>query len=214
MTRSDTNSSQTPEHWSRAAIACLIFAIGGFASLWFVVGLFLCAFAAVCGHIARHDTAAGNVKGRGLATTGLVISYFSMLSFPVLVVIAVATVPALDMWEEEKGANQRLESQAKVGSLFAACEDFSRDNNARYPLEWDQLSGRYIPGHELRKILSSPYPGGLTQAFEMVPHDRPVIPAISDSVIVIQEIAPPQETQIAVVYANGTVKSIHNPDHE
>ena len=57
-------------------------------------------------------------------------------------------------------------------------------------MEWEQLAGRYIPGHELRKLLHSPYKGGVAQAFEIVPHDRPVLPAIADSVIVIQEIAP------------------------
>ena len=81
-------------------------------------------------------------------------------------------------------------------------------------MEWEQLAGRYIPGHELRELLHSPYKGGVARAFEIVPHDRPVLPASIDSVIVIQEIAPKTEPQIAVVYANGTVKSIHNPDHE
>ena len=51
-------------------------------------------------------------------------------------------------------------------------------------------------------------------AFEIVPHDRPVLPAIADTVIVIQEIAPTEIEQISVVYADGTVKSIHNPDYE
>jgi hypothetical protein len=51
-------------------------------------------------------------------------------------------------------------------------------------------------------------------AFEIVPHDRPVLEAIGDSVIVIQEIAPPRVSEIAVVYANGRVAGLHNPDHE
>ncbi|MEM9283583.1 MAG: DUF4190 domain-containing protein [Verrucomicrobiota bacterium] len=213
-----SNTPSTPQvpaiHWSRAAIACFIFAIAGFFSVWLVIGLFLAAIAAVCGHVARHDTASGNKKGRRLATTGLVFSYLAIFSFPILVLIAGLSVPALDKWKEEQGASLREESMAKSGSLFAACEDFARANQNRYPASWNELSGRYIPGHELRKLLRSPYPDGLSEAFEIVPHDRPVLPAISDSVIVIQEIAPPSESRIAVVYADGTVKSIHNPSHE
>ena len=45
-------------------------------------------------------------------------------------------------------------------------------------------------------------------------HDRPVLQAINDSVIVIQEIAPSQISQIAVVYADGSVSTLHNPDYE
>jgi len=128
--------------------------------------------------------------------------------------IAVGTLPTLTIYEEERNESNREVSKTRVESLYAACEDFARENNGRYPLEWEQLTGRYIPGHELRKLLRSPYRGGTAMAFEIVPHDRPVIPAIADSVIVIQEIAPKSEPQIAVVYANGTVKLIHNPDHE
>ena len=47
-----------------------------------------------------------------------------------------------------------------------------------------------------------------------MPHDRPVLAAIAESLIVIQEIAPATESQIAVVYADGTVKLIHNPDYQ
>jgi len=39
-----------------------------------------------------------------------------------------------------------------------------------------------------------------------------VLDAIAESVIVIQEIAPATEKEIAVVYADGQVKSIYNPD--
>ena len=179
-----------------------------------MVGLFLSAFGAVCGHLGRHATAGGKLRGGRLATVGLCLSYFSMLSFPVLVLIVSASFPALTMWETQRVSTQRLESQAKAESLYAVCEDFARANKGHYPLEWSQLSGRYIAGHELRKILRSPYDGGAVEAFEIVPHDRPVLAAIVDSVIVIQEISPSNEPQIAVVYANGFVKSIHNPNHE
>ena len=206
--------SDSAKHWSKAAIASLILAIAGFFSVGIVVGLFLAAIAVVCGHVARHNAKEQNLHGGKVAVTGIVIGYLAMLSFPFWMLIAVGTLPALSIYEEGKNESNREVSKIRVESLFAACEDFARENSGRYPVEWEQLAGRYIPGHELRKLLHSPYKGGVAQAFEIVPHDRPVLPAIADSVIVIQEIAPKTEPQIAVVYANGTVKSIHNPDHE
>jgi hypothetical protein len=61
---------------------------------------------------------------------------------------------------------------------------------------------------------SSQPTAGSGRAFELVRHDRPVLQAINDSVIVIQEIAPSQISQIAVVYADGSVSTLHNPDYE
>lgn len=202
------------EHWSRTAIASAILSVMGFFSLWIGVGLFLAAAGAVCGHVARYVTFEEGLRGRRLGTLGVVLGYFSMLSFPVILVIASLSFPAFSMWQSERDANQREASEAKGSRLFLACEAYSRANRGRYPAEWENLSGRFIGGKELGETLRSPHEGGRAIAFEIVPHDRPVLDAIADSVIVIQEIAPPDVRQITVVYANGTVKSIHNPDHQ
>ncbi|MDF1823391.1 MAG: DUF4190 domain-containing protein [Verrucomicrobiales bacterium] len=213
MTKSTTPSS-TPLHWSRTAIASAVLAVMGFASLWLVIGLFLAAAGAVCGHVARFDTLEGGIRGRRLATFGVFASYFSMLSFPVLLIVASLSFPAFSMWQSERNASQRESSQVQASRLFLACEAYSRSNRGRYPAELKALSGRFIGGKELRDALQSPYEGGSNIAFELVPHDRPVLDAIADSVIVIQEIAPSTVKEIAVVYADGTVKSIHNPDYQ
>ncbi|MEM6916816.1 MAG: hypothetical protein AAF491_09645, partial [Verrucomicrobiota bacterium] len=68
-------------------------------------------------------------------------------------------------------------------------------------------------GKELRDVIRGPHEDGKSVAFEKVPHQRPLHEANSDTVIVKQEIAPSHIRQITVVYANGIVKSIHNPDH-
>lgn len=204
--------TSTGEHWSRCAIASLVLAVIGFATLGLFVGLFLAAAGAVCGHVARHYTGPGKMRGRGLATTGVAIGYLAMFSFPVLVLVVSASFPAFDFWKEEQLASRREASQAQASRLFLACESYARSNAGRYPTDWQQLSGRYLSPKDLRDSLRSPYPGGKVEAFEIVPHERPVLDAIADTVIVIQEIAPPSEPQIAVVYADGTVKSIHNPD--
>ncbi|MDF1658051.1 MAG: DUF4190 domain-containing protein [Verrucomicrobiales bacterium] len=213
MTQTST-PAKTPDHWSRTAIASAILAIMGFLSLGLVVGLFLAAAGAVCGHVARYDTSEKEMRGRRLATLGIAVGYFSMLSFPILLSIISLSFPAFSMWQTELNASQREESQARGSSLFLACEAYSRVNRGRYPLEWDDLSGRFIGGKELKDALQSPYEKGQSVAFEIVSHDRPVLDAIADSVIVIQEIAPSDVKEIAVVYADGTVKSIHNPDYQ
>ena len=213
------SSMSSPEsdrsvQWSKAAIASLILAITGFFSVGIVVGLFLAAIATVCGHVARHNAEINDLRGGRVAVTGIVIGYLAMLSFPLWVVIAVGTFPTLMFYEEGRNEIARDASKARLESLYAACEDFARENNNRYPTDWDQLTGRYIPGYELRNLLRSPYTGGASRACEIVPHDRPVLAAIAESLIVIQEIAPATEQQIAVVYADGTVRLIHNPDYK
>ncbi|MEM1440825.1 MAG: DUF4190 domain-containing protein [Verrucomicrobiota bacterium] len=208
-----TSPAIATEHWSRTAIASGILAVMGFLSLGLVIGLFFAAAGAVFGHVGRYITAEEGLRGRRLATMGVAVGYISMLSFPILLVIASLFFPALSMLQSKLDADQREASEAKGSELFLACEAYSRANRGRYPVEWESLSGRFMGGKELRDTLRSPHENGKAVAFEIVPHDRPVLDAIADSVIVIQEIAPPDVRQITVVYANGTVKSIHNPDH-
>lgn len=186
----------------------------GFSSLWLIIGVFLAAVGAVCGHVARYHTLGGEIRGRRLATFGVIVSYFSMLSFPILLIIASISLPAFSMWQSERNASQRESSQIQASRLYLACEAYSRSSRGRYPAALEQLSGKFIGGKELKDALKSPYEGGSDVAFEIVAHDRPVLEAIADSVIVIQEIAPSTVKEISVVYADGTVKSIHNPDYQ
>ncbi len=201
--------------WSRKAIACCIFAVLGFATLWFGIGLLFAAVAAVFGHLARHETASSaGLRGRGFATVGLWLGYASMLSFPVLAAAALAAFPALGSWRAGQASAHHATSRANASRLFVACEAYARANRDRYPVAWEELKGRYLPSTELDDLLRSSHPGGAAEAFQLVPHDRPVLPAMADSVVVIQESAPSEVRDIAVVYANGTVANLHNPDHE
>lgn len=210
-----TSSPAIPAtHWSRTSIASAILAVIGFSTAWLIVGVFLAAAGAICGHVARYDTSVEPLRGRRLATFGIILGYFSMLTFPILLLTVSLSFPAFSMWQTEKNANQREASQAKGAHLFLACEAYSRANRGRYPVEWNDLSGRFIGAAELQDTLRSPYERGSATAFAIVPHLRPILEASADSVIVIEEIAPPNVKEIAVVYANGTVKSIHNPDYQ
>ncbi len=203
-----------PVEWSKKAIASTILGCIGFATLWLIVGLLFAAIAAVCGHLARHDMTLRPFRGRRLTTLGLGLGYGSILLFPLLVLLVAVSFPAINKWRSNQHAGLQSLSKAHASRLFVACEDYARANRDRYPADWDSLSGRFLPAADLAALLKSPYPGGGLRAFELVPHDRPVLEAISDSVIVIQEVAPQQVSQMAVVYANGTVSTLHNPDYE
>lgn len=214
MSQSRTASGDYPTEWSKPAIFGAVLAVIGSATVWLVAGLFISAIAAVCGHVARYETSVRPLRGRRLATFSLWLSYATMLFFPVLAVAAALSVPALGKWKADQETRYRSESRSHASSLFVACEAYARANRDRYPAGWEDLSGRYLPADELAELLRSPWPGGAEVAFELVPHDRPVLAAIADSVVVIQQLAPPGAPEIVVVYANGRVASLHNPDYE
>lgn len=207
-------SSGLPAEWSHKAIFGAIFGLLGFATLWLGFGLLFAAMAAVLGHVARHETSARPLRGRGFATFGLWLGYGAMLVFPFLILLAAAAVPALGLWRSDEDVRHQAESRTQASRLFVACEAYARANRDRYPASWENLSGRFVTSGELDELLRSPHAGGLRTAFELVPHDRPVLPAIADSVVVIQELAPPQVREIAVVYADGSVSALHNPAHD
>lgn len=207
-------SGPVPLEWSKKAIFGAVFAILGFATMWLAFGLLFASIAAILGHVARYECITLSLRGRRFATFALWLSYFSLFSFPVIVLIVGLSFPAVQKWRSDQETKHRAESRAQASRLFVACEAYARANRDHYPAEWEDLSGRFLPAEELSDLLESPYPGGPRVAFEIVPHDRPVLEAIGDSVIVIQEVAPTRIAEIAVVYANGRVGSLHNPDHE
>jgi MFS family permease len=207
-------SGPAPIEWSKKAIFGAVFAILGFATLWLVFGLFFAALAAILGHVARYECQDRGLRGRRFATFALWLSYFSMITFPVIALAIGLSFPAVEKWRADQETRHRAESRARASRLFVACEAYARANRDHYPDQWEALSGRFVPAEELAGLLYSPHPGGPRVAFEIVPHDRPVLEAIGDSVIVIQEIAPARVSEIAVVYANGRVAGLHNPDHE
>lgn len=214
MRSATPQSGGAPVEWSRKAIACAALGILGFATLWLGLGLILAAAAAVVGHVARDEVAQRALRGRGFTTLGLWLGYGSMFAFPLLVLLALSAFPALATWRAGQDSAQRATSRDHASQLFVACEAYARANRNHYPADWEDLSGRYLPAARLDELLRSPHPGGRGRAFELVRHDRPVLPALVDSVVVIQELAPRRVPRIAVVYASGRVDSLHNPEFE
>jgi hypothetical protein len=203
-----------PIDWSRKAIASVVLGVVGAATIWLVIGLLAAALGAVLGHMARHETSAGGLRGRRFAALGLIFSYSAMLLFPLFALAAAASLPAFVLWRDGAGTVGTGPSEAKAARLFVACEAYARANRDRYPGEWEELSGRYLPPRELGDLLRSPHRGGAAVAFGLVPHDRPVLPALAESIVVIEELAPASVPEIAVIYANGTVTTLHNPNYE
>lgn len=201
-----------PVEWSKKAIASTVLGFIGFVTLWLVIGLFFAAGGAIFGHLARYDMSVLPLRGRRLATFGLGLGYASMLLFPVLAIILAVSFPAINKWRSDQDEVHRAASKDNASRLFLACEAYARANKDRYPQNWNALSGRYLSSQDLAKLLKSPYPDGAAEAFELVPHDRPVLDVFSDSVVVIQEVAPARVPEIAIVYANGNVSTLHNPD--
>lgn len=214
MPASEDRETNNRNYWSKAAIASGILSVIGFLTLGLVFGLFVAAIGAVCGHAGKYDAISTGKRGRRLAMLGIGVGYTAMFLFPVLVALAGAAGPVLGKFKSNQGAYLVALSQKNAARLYSECEAFARNNKNRYPTGFYQLSGKYVPEADLASILKSPHPGGEKIAFEIVPHDRPVLDAIADSVIVIQEIAPYNVKVIAVVYANGKVDTLHNPSYE
>ncbi|MDF1815719.1 MAG: DUF4190 domain-containing protein [Verrucomicrobiales bacterium] len=214
MPHSNRNEGHSPG-LSHLAIASVVLGILGFATLWILGGLLLAGAGAVLGHLALHDIrmSKGLHSGRRLAQVGLVISYLAMAVFPLILIGSIASLPALKGYQRSQGAAKSESSRMQASKLFMACEDYSRANRGRYPKSWDELSGQILSPVELASLLESPHPEASSEpAFKLVPHERPILAAVASSVVVIQETAPPEVEKVAIVYGNGEVDLIENPD--
>ena len=94
---------------SGLAISSLVFGILGLSCL-FVLGGIPAIF---CGHIAqsRIKRSGGTLKGRGIATAGLIMGYMSLAFFPIMLAIA---LPAFSTAKQEAEAAYQLQSARVV----------------------------------------------------------------------------------------------------
>lgn len=207
-------SPAVPAKWSKIAVAGVVFSIVGFLTLGLGVGLFLAAIGTVCGHVGQSNARLKRLRGKRLGTFAIGLGYFSMLLFPVLVIVVAVSFPAIGWWRVDQSEHKEKESREKAWELYVACESYSKENFGRYPTDWSQLEGAVLSSDKLQKLLRSTYTGGSMESFEIVPHGRPVPDAAKDSVIVIQEIVPANVKTYAVVFASGETKSLQNPGYE
>lgn len=211
---SHPNGNNASGKLSPLAVASTVLGILGFVTLWILGGLLLAGAGAVLGHLALHDIrfSGGRHTGKRLAQLGLFISYATMAVFPLIGAGAIASLPAIKEFRKSQMVAKSDVSQKHASRLFIACEQYSRANGGKYPREWNQLAGAYLSESEIRLLLTSPYPNSSGEAFELVPHERPVLRGVESSVVVIQENAPATVENVAIVYADGKIDLIANPN--
>lgn len=213
---------------SLLAVWSLLLGLGGFFTLFLLfVGLIPAVLGLICGHLAliRIQHSQGRLRGKGIALTGLIAGYLTVLLTPVIAISMVVLYPHAVEYVKQGQESVRLDHASE---LYRACENYARDHQGRYPGKWDDLRGRYLSPNDLKRLLSSQHNGvwafirgktgddeeGANPAFQLVPHERPILRELEGSVVVLREIAPADVERIAVVYDNGETAMSANPDRE
>jgi hypothetical protein len=194
-------------------VGSLIFGLMGFFTMLIFVGALPAIIAVIAGHVAisriRHSN--GLLAGHAVAVTGVVLGYMTLIGTSILMLVVLfAYQPAKQVLTEYR----QHQSLRHASHLYLAAEAYARDHKGNYPADWQDLKGRYFNSLELANHLSSVHSFRKSEqiAFKLVPHQRPVLPAVSAQVVVIQEIAPPHIDLISVVYSDGNTELIANPN--
>ena len=185
------------------------------------IGTLFAALAVIFGHVGLwkcKSTPAHPqpMRGRRAAQIGLLLGYLSLAATPLLYlaggIYGWDKKDELFQMYDQQFLEQRMDrSYDSAARLYLACETFAPNNYDQYPATWNQLIGRYLTSNDLRRLLKSSHPGGKTESFRMIRHERPIPLELLESTIVIQEIAPPNVPEVIVVYADGNAGLIDNP---
>ncbi len=214
-TRPAPQAPPPPARTPRSAVISLVFGLTAFFTMLVFIGAFAAIVAVISGHVAisriRHSN--GRLGGHAVAMTGVVLGYMALIGTSILMLILlIAYQPATQALSEYR----QQQSLRHASHLYFAAESYARDHHDKYPKKWDDLKGRYINSIELADCLHSVHTFKKAETsipvFRLVPHQRPVLPAVSAQVVVIQETAPPEIDFITVVYSNGNTELIANPN--
>ncbi len=199
---------------SALAVASTILGLLGFFTFWIVGGLVLAGAGAVLGHLAIHDIrfSKGKLSGKRVARIGIGLSYLAMVIFPIYAAGVLLSVPRIKDFQKSQLSANSEKSKASASQLFRACEQYSHVNGGRYPKKWTDLAGPFLSEKDIENLLTSPHPGAQGPAFEIISHERPVLAQVASSVVVIQENAPSSVAKVAIVFANGKIDLIENPN--
>lgn len=197
------------------AVASLVFGLLAFLTLFIFVGTFPAIIAVITGHVAlsriRHSQ--GHLGGYGIAMAGVTLGYVTLLVSSLLML---ALLFLFQPASRTLADYRQHQSMRNASHLYLAAEAYARDHKDTYPKHWKDLEGRYISAIDLQSFLRSayslPFRKSDKPSFFLVPHQRPVLPAITSQVVVIQESAPPEVDLITVVYADGNTELIANPN--
>ncbi len=207
-------SGGKPVEWSKAAISGTVLAVLGFVTLWLVFGLFLSAAAAICGHVARHETAdrspARPAPRHLRALAQLCHDAVLSRSRP----RGRADLPAVEQWREGREEQHRAESRNPRLASLRGCEEYARGQPRPVSGLMGGSLGALPPGRRNSRTPAQSLPGrgprwpsnssvttGRARCHRRFrrrhPGDRP-----------------PVHSEITVVHANGRVAELHNPDYE
>lgn len=211
--KSATARTSGPAQISSLAVASFILGLLAFPTLFLGVGFLLALIAVVCGHLAltRIAHSKSRFRGRRAALLGLAGGYSTMVLTPILLLALYFGLPAVSGHIETLRIQKKCDAAAK---LYLACESYARDHGDTYPAEWHDLEGKYLNMIELGRLTSGAVIPGITPSteFRIRPHERPVLPARSGQVVVIEEVAPPAVPDIIVVRADGNTDIVPNPN--
>lgn len=191
----------------------LVFGLLAFFTMFIFIGTFPAIIAVITGHVAisriRHSS--GRFDGYGVAMTGVVLGYITLVGISILMLLVLFFYQPVNRYLNQYRQQQSMHNGS---SLYLAAEAYARDHRGAYPKNWKDLEGRYMHAPKLKNCLQSVYSFRKSgePAFHLVPHQRPVLPAVSAQVVVIQEIAQPGIDLITVVYADGNTELIANPN--
>jgi type II secretory pathway pseudopilin PulG len=118
------SAGDSPARTSGKAIASLILGIPFFFLLPSIA-------AVVLGHLAKNDIrrSGGRLRGKGLATGGLVLGYFGLALIPLLIIAAIA-VPNL-MWA--RGLANEASAIGSLRALYTASTSYASTYHNGYP---------------------------------------------------------------------------------
>ena len=126
-----------PPQTSGLAIASLVLGLCSFL-LGFLTGL----PALICGHLSLNQIkkSGGIIKGRGMAITGLVIGYLTVLIIPVAILAGIA----LPVFNAVQMKGQQVKALAEAKQVGLACKLYAGDHDGKYPATLDELVPKYL----------------------------------------------------------------------
>jgi type IV pilus assembly protein PilA len=175
-----------PPQTSGKAIASMI--CGFFA--WFLPTAIV---AVVLGHISSSEIrkSRGQLRGSGMATTGMVLGYAGVALLPVILIIAAIAIPNL---LRSKMAANEASAVSSLRSLTVACITYSSTYERGYPAQLANLGPSAHPSADAAGLIDSALAGGQTTGYLFFYRPGPAIKGAIDSYTINADPVAPNTT--------------------
>lgn len=194
--------------FSKYAGFAILLAVIGFALP--LIGLIFSLVAVVLGHLAIDQIKRApkpGFRGGAPARIALVMGYLSIVSIPFVAVGSYFSLPLVQTQIAKVQQKQIDSAMENARTLWQTAETYASEHGDRYPSNWTQLEGRYLSNPELRTLLTGRLVDASRTSFRLVPHERPILPALKGTVIVIHEVTPDARSGLnydqIIVYDDG-----------